>query len=227
MPVALVTGISRGFGNALAVSLAQAGWHVIGDARDATALVRLGAECENIVTVPGDIADSAHLEMLRDRAAEIGPIDLLVNNAGGLGPSPLPRLADADVEALEALIKVNVLAPLVLIQLCLPAMARDGVIINISSDAAVAAYEGWGMYGATKAALDQVTAVLAAEADDVRFYALDPGDMRTDMHQAAFPGEDISDRPEPVASVPAVFALVSGEHAPGRYKVGDFAQAAA
>jgi NAD(P)-dependent dehydrogenase (short-subunit alcohol dehydrogenase family) len=215
MHTAIVTGASRGLGLALARALAARGWRLAIDARGAEALDAARAELGDAVAVPGDVADERHRRALV--AAAGGRVDLLVNNASELGPSPLPALADAPLDALEEVYRVNVLGPLRLAQLALPLMPAGGRILNVSSDAAVEPYEGWGGYGSSKAALDQLTRVLAAERPDLRVYAVDPGDMRTRMHQDAFPGEDISDRPPPEASVPGLLALIEGELPSGRY----------
>jgi NAD(P)-dependent dehydrogenase (short-subunit alcohol dehydrogenase family) len=221
-PVAIVTGASRGLGRALASALAERGHDLVVDARDAHALVRAVAGLHGsgrIVPVPGDVADPVHRAALVAAALELGGIDLLVNNASALGPSPLPPLSAYPLDELERVYAVNVLAPLALIQLALPALAaRDGRILSISSDAAIEPYEGWGGYGSSKAALDQLTRVLAAEQPSLRVYAVDPGDMNTQMHQDAFPGEDISDRPPPEASVPGLLALIDGDLPSGRYQ---------
>jgi NAD(P)-dependent dehydrogenase (short-subunit alcohol dehydrogenase family) len=216
---AIVTGISRGFGNAVARALVAGEWRVIGDARDADALAGLG---DGITAVPGDINDERHLRDLVDHAPRI---DLLVNNAGALGPSPLPRLVDMNTDELVELFRVNTAAQLRLVQLALPRMRAGGCVINITSDAAVEHYPGWGAYGATKAALDLLTGVLAEEVSGIRFYALDPGDLRTDMHQAAFPGEDISDRPLPETVVPGFLRLLDDDLPSGRYKAADLVPA--
>jgi NAD(P)-dependent dehydrogenase (short-subunit alcohol dehydrogenase family) len=171
--------------------------------------------------VPGDIADRDHRAALV--AAAGGPIDLLVNNASTLGPSPMPALAGFPLDALEAMLRVNVVAPLALVQLALPRLAAGARVINVTSDAAVEPYAGWGGYGATKAALEQVTAILAAEHPELQVHAVDPGDMRTAMHQAAFPGEDISDRPPPEASLPGLLRLIRGEVPSGRHKASELA----
>jgi len=218
MPTALVTGASAGLGRALAAALVRRKWTVIGDARDAAALESAARE-DGFTAIPGDVTDPAH----RASLAEACPsLDLLVNNAGSLGVSPLPPLARYPLPDLEDVYRVNVFAPLALTQLLLPALAR-GVVINISSDAAVEAYEGWGGYGSAKAALDHLTAILAAEQPDRRFYAVDPGDMNTRLHQEAFPGEDISDRPPPEDSVPGLLALIAGSEPSGRYRAADLA----
>ena len=173
----------------------------------------------------GDVSDDWHRGALI--AAAEGRVDLLVNNASVLGPSPLPPLASLDAPAFEDVLRVNAVAPLALIQLALAAMPAGGRILNVSSDAALEAYEGWGGYGASKAALDQLTLVLAAERPDLHVYAVDPGDMRTRMHQDAFPGEDISDRPPPEESVPGLLALIEGELPSGRYRARELAPAPA
>jgi NAD(P)-dependent dehydrogenase (short-subunit alcohol dehydrogenase family) len=217
MPVALITGASAGLGLALAKALAGRGWSLVIDARSEDALSRAHAELAaltEVVAIPGDVTDPAHRRELADAA---GRLDLLVNNASALGPSPLPRLAQYPLDEWERVYRVDVLAPLGLIQATLPALA-GGIVVNISSDAAVEAYEGWGGYGSAKAALDQLTAILGAEHPDLAVYSFDPGDMRTEMHQRAFPGEDISDRPEPESVVPALLDLIANRPASGRYR---------
>src|SRR4051812_37250750 len=194
-PVAIVTGASRGLGLALTQALARSGWRLVADARDGEALrAALGAE-SRVTLVPGDVTDPEHRRRLVESAGE--GIDLLVNNAGGLGPSPLPALQDVDLDALTTLFEVNVIAPLALMQTAAPRLSQHATIVDITSDASVEPYEGWGVYGTTKAALDHLGAVFAAENPNVRVLAIDPGDMRTQMHQDAFPGEDISDQPLP------------------------------
>jgi NAD(P)-dependent dehydrogenase (short-subunit alcohol dehydrogenase family) len=229
--VAIITGGSRGLGRALAERLATDGWNVVIDGRDAAVLAAAAEDIRGgsngiVVTVPGDVADAAHRESVVLAAKSLGSLQLLINNASVLGPSPLPHLADYPLDDLRAVIDVNVFAPLALIQLALPELRRaDGTIVDISSDAAVEGYEGWGGYGASKAALDQLSNVLGAEEPNVHVYAFDPGDMRTAMHQEAFPGEDISDRPEPESVVPAVIRLL-GERPPnGRYRASEFLSA--
>jgi NAD(P)-dependent dehydrogenase (short-subunit alcohol dehydrogenase family) len=215
MSTAIVTGASRGLGLALARALAERGWRLAIDARGPEALDDARAELANAVAVAGDIADHGHrVELV---AAAAGEIDVIVNNASVLGPSPLPAVADLPLDALEEVFRANVVGPLGLIQLALPRMREGGRIVNVTSDAAVEPYEGWGGYGSSKAALDQLTRVLAAERPDLRVYSVDPGDMRTQMHQDAFPGEDISDRPPPEASVPGLLALIEGDLPSGRY----------
>jgi NAD(P)-dependent dehydrogenase (short-subunit alcohol dehydrogenase family) len=224
-PTALVTGAGRGLGLALARSLLSDGWRVVADARRAG---HLATALPGAVVVPGDVTDPAHREALAAAVAGLGRLDLLVNNASDLGPSPLPRLADVPLDAARRVYEVNVLAPLVLTQWFLPLLrAARGTVINISSDAAVEAYAGWGAYGSSKAALDQLTAVLAAEEPWLAAYSVDPGDMRTEMHQAAFPGQDISDRPEPEAVVPALLRLIATRPPGGRHRAADLAEAPA
>ena len=218
---ALVTGASRGLGRALTTALADRSWRVVMDGRDAARLSATVAEIqqrERLVALPGDVADPRHRAAL---AEAVGPrLDLLVNNASELGPSPLPHLADLHPDEFQRVLTVNTVAPLALVQAVLPALlAARGTVVNISSDAAVEAYAGWGGYGASKATLDQLTAVLAVENPALRVYAVDPGDMATDMHQAAFPGEDISDRPTPESVVPGLLALVDADLPSGRYRI--------
>lgn len=213
---ALITGASAGLGRALALALAAHDWELILTARGKDRLDEVQA-ATGATVVAGDIADPAHRELLA-RAIGAGPLDLVVNNASALGPSPLPSLANYPLDELAAVLDTNVIAPLAVIQLTLPLLReRDGVLANISSDAAVGGYEGWGGYGASKAALDQLTNVLAAEHPTLHIYSVDPGDMRTEMHQAAFPGEDISDRPEPATVVPALLRLFHSRLPSGRY----------
>ena len=215
---AIVTGASRGLGLALTAELVRHGWRVVVDGRDADALrAAVDPFGDAVVAVPGDVTDAGHRTHL---VAAAGPdLALVVNNAGGLGPSPLPPLAEYPLDALGDLFDVNVVAPLALVQAALPALRTNrGTIVNVTSDASVEAYEGWGGYGATKAALDHLGAVLAAEEPDVRVLTVDPGDMRTRMHQDAFPGEDISDRPPPEESAPGLVSLVDGDEPSGRYR---------
>ncbi len=221
MPTALVTGGTRGLGKAIATELAGQNWRVIIDGRSLAALdaavSQLGGD---VVGIDGDITSPAHRDRL---VAAIGDsLDLLVNNASELGPSPLQTLAQISPDDVARILDVNVLAPLALTQaLIQPVISRSGVIVNISSDAAVEAYSGWGAYGASKAALDHLSAVLAEENPDLSIYAFDPGDMRTDMHQAAFPGEDISDRPLPETVVPALVRLIDRRPPSGRLRAAD------
>ena len=223
--IALVTGASRGLGRALAAGLAREGYDLILDARNAGGLDAAAHDIKGTVTaLRGDITDPAHRAALLRAAQAAGRLDLLVNNAGTLGASPLPALADYPVDELRAAFEVNVIAPIALTQLLLPLLReRSGAVLNITSDAAVEAYAGWGGYGAAKAALEQASNVLAAEELGVRVWWADPGDLRTDMHQLAFPGEDISDRPEPASVVPAFVRLVSERLPSGRYRAAHLA----
>jgi NAD(P)-dependent dehydrogenase (short-subunit alcohol dehydrogenase family) len=224
MPVAVITGASQGLGLALATHLAAAGWSLVVDARDAA---RLEAAADGLpggphVAVPGDVTDSWHRGALAATAAELGGADLLVNNASTLGASPLPTLADLEPATYSRILEVNVVAPMALTALLLPQLReRGGRIVNITSDASVEAYETWGGYGSAKAALDHATRVLAAEEPDLKVYAVDPGDLRTAMHQSAFPGEDIGDRPEPATVVPRLLRLVTGDLPSGRHRAAD------
>jgi NAD(P)-dependent dehydrogenase (short-subunit alcohol dehydrogenase family) len=228
MPTAIVTGASRGLGLALANALADRGWRLVIDARDAAALAQAAAGLKartEVVAVAGDVVDPAHRRALV--AAVDAPIDLLVNNASTLGVSPLPPLAGYPLGELEQVYRVNALAPLALMQLTLPRLAAGARIVNVTSDAAVEAYEGWGGYGSAKAALEQLSAVFGAENPGLRVYAVDPGDMNTRMHQDAYPGEDISDRPPPERSVPGLLALIEGDLPSGRYSAGTLAETSA
>jgi NAD(P)-dependent dehydrogenase (short-subunit alcohol dehydrogenase family) len=225
MPTGIVTGASRGLGLALVRALSQRGWRVAVDARDAEALAAATAGLEGVVAVAGDVSDPEHREALVAAAGE--PIDLLVNNASLLGPSPQPALAEYPIDALRRVYEINVLAPLALLQLALPRLAPGAAILDITSDAGVEPYEGWGGYGSSKAALEQLTAILAVEQFALRVYTVDPGDMNTRMHQEAFPGEDISDRPPPEESVPGLLALIEGSHPSGRYRARDLVGAQA
>jgi len=222
MPIALITGASRGLGRAAAHTLAQRGWSLIVDARRAADLTGAMRGLADVVAVPGDVTDPGHRARLAEVASRAGRLDVLVNNASRLGPSPQPPLASYPLDELGRVYDTNVFAPLALIQLlAVPLTAAAGAVVNVSSDAATEAYPGWGGYGSAKAALDQITAVLAAEQPALRCYAFDPGDMRTDMHQQAFPGEDISDRPEPEAVVPALLRLLDERPPSGRYRASD------
>jgi NAD(P)-dependent dehydrogenase (short-subunit alcohol dehydrogenase family) len=230
MPVAIITGASRGFGRAVAQELGREGWKLVIDARGLDALRRIADELVaagvDVVAVPGDVASADHRAAVVDAAASLGGLDLLVNNASVLGPSPQPTLDRYPLDVLEDVLRVNVLAPLGLIQRALPLLAASsGTIVDVTSDAAVEGYEGWGGYGASKAALDQLGNVLAAEQPSLRVYRFDPGDMRTQMHQDAFPGEDISDRPEPETVVPALLRLLHERPASGRYRATDLTAA--
>ena len=217
---ALITGASRGLGLALARALAQRGWTLIIDARGSAALAAAQTELAaltRVIALPGDITDGAHRQALAEVAREVGGLDVVVNNASVLGPSPQPDLLHYPLDVLEQVCRTNVVAPLAVIQTVASTLKSGGRIINISSDAAVEAYAGWGGYGSSKAALDQLSAILAVEQPQWRVYWVDPGDMRTDMQQAAFPGEDISDRPLPETSVPGLLELIEGERPSGRY----------
>lgn len=221
--IAIVTGAGQGFGLALAAALAARGTTVLATGRDAGRLRAATADLPGVVAVPGDVTDPAHRAELVATAQRLGGLDLLVHNAGELGPSPLPPLSAYPLDALRAVHETTVVAALALTQLALPLLrAADApVIVTLSSDAAAEAYEGWGGYGSAKAALDHVAAVLGVEEPGVRVYAVDPGDMRTAMHQRAFPGEDISDRPEPHTVVPAFLRLLDERPPGGRYRAAD------
>jgi NAD(P)-dependent dehydrogenase (short-subunit alcohol dehydrogenase family) len=223
---ALITGGSRGLGRALTRELARRGWHVIVDARDAQRLFAAVRAMPpgSVTAVPGDIADPDHRRALAEAVADIGGLDLLVNNASILGPSPQPRLADYPLDVLEQVYAVNTVAPLGLVQLLLPHLEkRRGRVVSVSSDAAVEAYEGWGGYGSAKAALDHLTAILAAEQPTLRIYSFDPGDMATDLQQQAFPDEDVTDRAAPETVVPALLRLIDSDLPSGRYRAADLA----
>lgn len=231
MPVALVTGASRGLGLALAHALTARGWDLVVDGRDAArlesaraALTAHPADGPAVVAVPGDVTDARHRAALADATAGLGGLDLLVNNASTLGPSPRPTLAAYPVDALAEVYRTNVLAPLALAQAVLPQLtAHAGTVVNVTSDAAVEPYEGWGGYGPSKAALDHLTAILGAEHPGLRVYAVDPGDLRTDMQQAAFPDEDVSDRDDPADVAPVFLRLLDTRPPSGRYRATDLA----
>ena len=217
---ALITGASRGLGLALARQLARQGWNLIIDARGAEALETARAELAaltNVVAIPGDVTDVKHREALQEAARAAGGLDVLINNASFLGPSPQPYLLEYPLDVLEQVYRTNVIAPLALLQALQRQLKAGARVINITSDAGVEPYEGWGGYGSSKAALEQLSHILAAENTTWRVYWVDPGDMRTQMHQEAFPGEDISDRPLPEESVPGLLALITGSHPSGRY----------
>jgi NAD(P)-dependent dehydrogenase (short-subunit alcohol dehydrogenase family) len=223
MPTAIITGASRGLGLALARALAERRWNLVLDARGSDALRQVAEELAaqtEVVALPGDVTDDDHRRALVEAARALGGPDLLVNNASLLGPSPQPRLADYPLDVFEAVYAVNVAAPLALIQLALPLLAQSpqGRILNVTSDAGVEGYEGWGGYGSSKAALEQLSRVLAAEHPTLKVWWVDPGDMNTQMHQEAFPGEDISDRPPPEESVPGLLRLIDDDAPSGRYQ---------
>jgi NAD(P)-dependent dehydrogenase (short-subunit alcohol dehydrogenase family) len=235
-PVAIVTGASHGLGRAIAGGLLSAGWALIIDGRDAVALRQAEADLRRgspsieaqILGIPGDVTDAAHRQELASAARRLGRLDLLVNNAGVLGPSPLPALCDYPLDGLREVVEVNLVAPLALFQATadlLRASPGAGRVVMVSSDAAVEAYPGWGGYGAAKAAVEQLGAVLAAEEAGLRVWTVDPGDLRTRMHQAAFPGEDISDRPQPETVVPAFLRLVQSDRPSGRIRLADLQSA--
>lgn len=220
----LITGASRGLGLALARGLAERGWNLIIDARGADALEAARAELARharVVAVPGDVTQEAHRQALAAAARELGGLDAVVNNAGILGPSPQPDLLAYPIDALEQVYRANVIAPLAVLQSVQDQLKPGAHIINVTSDAALEAYEGWGGYGSSKAALEQLSAVLVVENPAWHVYWADPGDMRTQMHQDAFPGQDISDRAAPEESVPGLIALLEGDLPSGRYQARD------
>ena len=221
---ALITGASRGLGLALARRLATEGWTLIIDARGAEALEAARSELaqlSRVVSIPGDVTDADHRRELSKAAREAGGLDVLINNASILGPSPQPSLLDYPIDALEEVYRANTIAPLALIQAVRSELKPGARILNITSDAGVEPYPGWGGYGPSKAALEHLSAILAAENPGLRVYWVDPGDMRTQMHQEAFPGEDISDRPLPEESVPGLLELIGGYLPSGRYRAGE------
>ena len=218
---AIITGASRGLGLALARRLAEDGWALIIDARGEEALENVRAELArhtHVVAIPGDVANRGHRAAISEAAHEAGGVDALVNNASILGPSPQPDLLDYPLDVLEEVYRKNVISPLALIQDLSTELKPQARIINVTSDAAVEPYEGWGGYGSSKAALEQLSNILAAENPGLRVYRVDPGDMRTRMHQEAFPDEDISDRPLPEESVPGFLELLTGDLPSGRYE---------
>jgi NAD(P)-dependent dehydrogenase (short-subunit alcohol dehydrogenase family) len=229
MSVAIVTGASRGLGEALATGLAGAGWSLVVDGRDRATLdaaaerIRAGAVGARVVALVGDVTDDEHRHELTAAAVELGGLDLVVNNAGTLGTSPLPSLADYPLGDLRVAFEINVVAPLGLLQDALPLLLRapHPRVLNVTSDAALEAYAGWGGYGAGKAALEHLGAVLAVEFPGLTVWSVDPGDLRTAMHQAAFPGEDISDRPEPSTVVPRFLELIGSDRPSGRVRAAD------
>jgi NAD(P)-dependent dehydrogenase (short-subunit alcohol dehydrogenase family) len=227
---ALITGASRGLGLALARGLASRGWNLILTARDAERLRAVRDELATITHVAalaGDVIDPKHRAALAVLARGHAGLDAVINNAGILGPSPQPSLLEYPLEALVEVFLANVLAPLAVIQELRHELKPGARIINVTSDAAVNAYPSWGGYGASKAALEQLSAVLAVENPDVRVYWVDPGDMRTDMHQAAYPGEDIGDRPLPETKVPGFVRVLEGDLPSGRYVASELAASSA
>ena len=220
----IVTGASRGLGLALTQALAARGWRLVVDARDAEALELAVRGLDAVTAIAGDVADPEHRRSLVEAAG--GQIDLVVNNASTLGPTPLPALEDVPLDELRQVYEINVIAPLALVQLALPRLTRGARIVNVISDAAFEPYERWGGYGSSKAALSQLSAILGAENPTLRVYAVDPGDMRTRMQQDAFPGEDISDRTPPEQVVPALLGLIEGDAASGLYRAVDLVEAA-
>jgi NAD(P)-dependent dehydrogenase (short-subunit alcohol dehydrogenase family) len=223
MPTAIITGASRGLGLALARALAERNWNLVLDARGGDALQNVAEELSattEVVAVTGDVADDAHRQQLVEAARAMGGPDLLVNNASLLGPSPQPKLADYPLDTFRTVYEVNVTAPLALIQQALPLLSQSpqGAILNVTSDAGVEGYEGWGGYGSSKAALEQLSKVLAAEHPDLKVWWVDPGDMNTQMQQEAFPDEDVSDRPPPEESVPGILRLIDEACPSGRYQ---------
>jgi NAD(P)-dependent dehydrogenase (short-subunit alcohol dehydrogenase family) len=221
---ALITGASRGLGLALSRSLAARGWNLNITARDASRLRAVRDELAvvtHVAALAGDVIDPKHREALTVLARGHAGLDAIVNNAGLLGPSPQPALLSYPLETLVEVFLANVLAPLALLQELRRELRPGARVVNVTSDAGVNAYEGWGGYGASKAALEQLSAVLAVENPDLRVYWVDPGDMRTDMHQAAYPGQDISDRPLPETRVPGFITLLEGDLPSGRYVAGD------
>lgn len=223
---ALITGASRGLGLALARGLASRGWNLILTARDADRLRSVRdelAQITHVASLAGDVIDPTHRAALAVLARGHAGLDAVINNAGMLGPSPQPQLLEYPLEALVEVFLANVLAPLAVIQELQGELKPGARIVNVTSDAGVTGYPGWGGYGASKAALEQLSSVLAVENADLRVYWVDPGDMRTDMHQAAYPGEDISDRPLPESKVPGFITILEGDLPSGRYVASDVA----
>lgn len=226
MPTALITGASRGLGQALARRLARDGWTLIIDGREEGPLIDTAddlAEHTTVHAIVGDVGAEAHRAALVKAAADVGGLDAVVHNASMLGPSPQPALIDYPLDTLRRVYEINVFAPLRLTQMLEPHLHDGARVVAVTSDAAVEDYEGWGGYGSSKAALEHAFAILAAERPDLRVHRVDPGDMRTRMHAEAFPDEDISDRPPPDVSVPGMVALLVGEYGSGRYRARDLA----
>ncbi len=218
---ALITGASRGLGFELAKSLAKKGWHLMINGRNPHTLLKAKKELEqftNVDAISGDVIDEIHLIQFPERIEKMGHLDLIINNASTIGMSPQPHLLDYPIEVIHSIFHTNVIAPLSLLQKIKHQIKKEATIINISSDASIHAYEGWGGYSASKAALDHMTRILAKENPQWKIYAVDPGDMRTQMHQEAFPNEDISDRPLPETSVPGFIQLIEGNYESGRYE---------
>jgi NAD(P)-dependent dehydrogenase (short-subunit alcohol dehydrogenase family) len=232
----LITGASRGLGLALARKLSENGWGLVIDARSQDALEQVHAQLSarssgpsgmaNLIAIPGSVTDAAHREQLAEAARKLDRLDAIINNASFLGPSPQPALMDYPLDVLQEVYRTNVIGPLALIQTLRPLLRPDGCIMNITSDAGVEAYAGWGGYGSSKAALEHLSAILAEENPSLRVYWVDPGDMRTQMLQEAFPDEDISDRPLPEESVPGLLALLDGKQPSGRYKARELVEQA-
>lgn len=219
-PTILITGASRGLGQSLAQALARRSWTLIIDGRGQTALEKVGEMLSNytqVIAIPGDVTDPSHRQSLAQAVDEVGGLDAVINNAGILGPSPQPALLDYPLDILEDVFRANVIAPLGVLQAVQGFLKPGARIINITSDAGVEPYQGWGGYGSSKAALEQLSAVLAVENQELRVYWVDPGDMQTQMHQDAFPGEDIGDRPLPEEIVPSFISLLEGDLPSGRY----------
>ena len=218
---ALITGASKGLGKALAEMLARSGWELVITARGEDRLTQVSddlSEFTRVITVEGDINDAGHRTRVVDAVIFLGGLDAVINNAGTLGTSPLPTLLEYPIDELEKVFRTNVISPLALLQDLSGWLHPGARIVNLMSDAAVEPYETWGGYGSSKAAFQHLTAVLAEERKDLFVYAVDPGDMRTDMHQAAFPYEDISDRPEPETSAPGIVSLIERKLPSGRYR---------
>ena len=221
MKNALITGASRGLGLALARQLVQKGWGLVIDARGKKALEQVREELSaktKVIAIPGDVTAESHRKKLLKAAQELGGLDALVNNASLLGPSPQPPLLEYPLDVLEDVYRANVIAPLAIIQTLRATLKPDACILDVTSDAGVEAYGGWGGYGSSKAALEHLSHILAEENPSLRIYWVDPGDMRTQMQQEAFPDEDISDRPLPEESVPGLIALIEGKAPSGRYR---------